>query len=187
MSTQNVTEKILRDAKNDVQAIIRKYQEQAQQIKNASAEKYTARRKAIETQAAEMKKTEIMRAIAQKKLTYNKQLVNHKQKLIDTVIEQALTTLHGHKEYEDFLNALIQQSNLQTGELHINNRDWKKHGSSIEKNIKKENRDYTIVKDATLSGGLTIRHETTTHHGSLDLINELLHEELTIAVSKQLL
>lgn len=187
MSTQSVTDKILHDAHTAAEAIRRKYEEQIQRIRNESKQHLEARRKEIEAQAEKVKKTEIIRAIAQKKLAFNKQLIDKKQQLIDTIIDEALTTFHDHKEYGNFLKALIDTSTLNSGKLHMNSTDQKKYGSMLEKHMKKEKRDYTIAKDDTLIGGVTITYKTTTHHGSLDLIKELLHEELTIAVSQQFL
>jgi vacuolar-type H+-ATPase subunit E/Vma4 len=187
MSTQKVADKILQDAKDEAKAIAKNYKEQIMKVRKDFAETIAARRKDIETRAEETKRAEITRAVAQEKLRLNKQLIERKQHLINGVVNQALAALNEHKEYENFLKALIKQSTLRTGELHMNDKDWKKFGSTIEKFLKKEQCEYTIVKDNTLSGGVMIQHEKTTHHGSLDLIRELLHEELTITVSKQVL
>lgn len=185
MSTQNVIDKIFNDATNEAQAITKRYQEKTMNVKREFEQTIAVRRKDIEMYVEDIKRTEIARTIARARLQFNNQLVERKQHLINSIVKQALTTLNQHNEYVHFLKALIGQSALRTGELRINDKDWKKFGPTIEKFLQKEERSYIIVKDNTLSGGVTIQHERTTHHGSLDLIRELLREELTIAVSKQ--
>jgi vacuolar-type H+-ATPase subunit E/Vma4 len=186
MSTQQVADKILQDAQNEARKIIEHHQEKINNIKKEFTQTLAVERKEIETQAEELKRTEITRAIAQEKLQYNKQLTEKKQHLINAIIDQALTTLNKQDGYGAFLKALITRSNLRTGELHISEKDWKIHSSALEQYFKKEKLQYTIIKDSALSGGVTLTSGKTTHHGSLDLIRELLHDELTIAVSRQL-
>lgn len=187
MSTQNVTDKILQDAGEEATAIVTRYQKKVADLKKEFAEVLASRRREIEEDVEQTGRSEVTRTVAQERLRFNKQRVERKHCLIDGIVEQALTTLHENKEYGKFLEALIRQSTLRSGELHINDRDWKQFGSTIERFLKKEKCQYTIVKDNALSGGVTIQQEKATHHGSLDLIRELLREELTIAVSKQVL
>jgi vacuolar-type H+-ATPase subunit E/Vma4 len=186
MATQNVTEKILADAKKEAKETLDKYQKDAEQIKNEYAKKMTSEKDQITAETEDTKKTEILRTIAQKQLEINKQIVGIKRKFIENVIKDALKNLHRHKEYLNFLKSLIKKSGVKTGELMINKTDWRNHRTNLEKFMKAEGLNYKVNLEDKLIGGILLKKEKTTHHGTLNLINELLTDELTIAVSKTL-
>jgi vacuolar-type H+-ATPase subunit E/Vma4 len=184
MSKQNVTDKILSDAKEEAQSILDKHKNEAQQIKDRYEKQCIEKRKAIENKAEEVKKSEMVRAVSQKRLEFNREIVKEKQKLINAIIAEALKTLKSHKKYPEFLRQLIEKSGIKKGTLTINQEDWKHHGSNLKKFIKDKGLEYEIENKASIKGGIMIQWEKTTYHGSLDIIGELLSDELTIAVSK---
>lgn len=186
MSTQNVTDKILADAKEEARQILAKYKEEAQTIANDYAQRAVQTKQQIENEVAEIKKTAIMRAVSQKKLELNKDITMHKQTLIKSIIEEALTKLIGHTDYASFLKALIKNSAEKQGELLISNTDIKRHRDDLEKYIRKEGLDLKISTGEAMRGGIIIRKEKTNYIGSLDIILELLSDELAIVVSKEI-
>ena len=133
-----------------------------------------------------MKENEILRAVSQQRMELNRAVVAEKRKFIRKVIEDALKGLSQHKGYVGFLKELIKKSGEKEGELIINKHDWERYGSELEKFMKKQGLNFKINTNNKIIGGVLIRKEKTTYHGSLDLIRELLIDELAIAVSKEL-
>jgi vacuolar-type H+-ATPase subunit E/Vma4 len=134
----------------------------------------------------EIKKTEIMRALSQKRLDLNKKITEQKQQLITQTIDEAVSKLLGDKQYPDFLKALIKNSGEKNGELLLSKNDVKQHRGILEKYLKSEGLDLKITTDDDMKGGIIIRKEKANHIGSLDIILELLSDELAINVSKVL-
>lgn len=186
MATQKVTEKILADAKKEAKEILDRYKKEAARIKDEYATKIAVNKEQIKVEVEGIKKTEIMRNISQKRLEFNRKTVLQKRKFINGVIMEALKKLTEHKKYLDFLKALIKKSEEKEGELIINKQDWKRYGSDLEKFMKNEGLNYKVNVNNEIIGGVMVKKEKTTYHGSLDLISELLSDELTIAVSKKL-
>ena len=78
MSTQNVTNKIIEDAKQDAKEILAKYKDDAASLDKEFAERIALKKQQIETEIEEIKKTEIMRALSQKRLDLNKKITAQK-------------------------------------------------------------------------------------------------------------
>lgn len=186
MATQKVTEKILDDANKEAKEILDKYKKEAAQIRKEYEERIGLRKQQIESDLETMKDNEILRAVSQKRMELNRAIVAEKRKYIRDIIEEALKGLSQHKGYIGFLRELITKSGEREGELIINKHDWERYGSALEKFMKKQGLNYTINTNNEIMGGILIKKEKTTYHGSLDLIRELLIDELAIAVSKEL-
>lgn len=184
MSTQKVTDKILADAKKEAKEILDNYKKEAAKIKKEYGEKIAAKKAQIENEVEAVKKTEFLRTVSQKRLEFNRKIVSQKQKFIKEAIKQALNKLPEHKKYLDFLKALIKTSGENEGELIISKQDWKKHGPDLERFMEKQGLNFKVCTSNEIIGGVLVKKEKTTYHGSLDLISELLSDELTIAVSK---
>ena len=187
MSTQKVTEKILQDAEKEAEEITAKYEREAADIASDFADRVAQKKRQIQTDIEERKETEIMRSLSQHRLALNKKQTEHKQRLINDTIEEAVAKLSEHGEYFTFLTELIKKGGTKTGELVINNNDLKRYRKDLEKFLEKEGFNLRIVEDDGIKkGGITLRHGTTHHIGSLDIILELLSDELAIAISKSM-
>lgn len=186
MATQNVTDKILEDAKKESQEILKKFRDEAAQIKKTHEDELDGKRSQIEEETETLKKREHMRILSQKKLELNKELATHKHAYLQKVVAEALEGLPRHSKYEQFLELLIASSKETTGELIIRKEDWEKHKTVIEKFLKKAEADFTVTTNNEIAGGIIIKKGKTTYHGSLELISELLNDELAIAVSQAL-
>jgi len=186
MATKSVTEKILDDAKKEAKEILQKYEKEAENARKEYEAKIASKKNEIGAEAEMVKEKEILRMLSQKRMEFNRALVAQKHQFTRAVIEEALQKLPEHKGYLDFLKELIKKSGEKKGELIISKHDWQRHGSELEKFMKKEDLDYKVTQNNEITGGVLIKKEKTTHHGSLDLIRELLNDELTIAVSKAL-
>ena len=186
MSTQKVTNKIIEDARREAQDILTKFKVEAASIEKELAERIAQKKKQVDTEVEEIKQTEIMRALSQKRLDLNKKLTGQKQKLISATIDKAVSKLLGHKEYLGFLKALIKNSGEKEGELLLSKNDVKQHRGVLEKYLKFEGLDLKITSDDDMKGGIIIRKEKANHIGSLSIILELLSDELAINVSKVL-
>jgi vacuolar-type H+-ATPase subunit E/Vma4 len=186
MAKQKVTEKILADAKQEVGEILSKYRAQASAFKKSQDEQIAIQKTQIERDIEASKKIEYLRRVSQKKLQLNRKFVAEKRKLIDRVIDETLKELSVHKEYLNFLKALIKTSGREDGELLINKADWKRYGSDLEKFFKNLNCRFTITTNDEISGGVMIKKDRIMYHGSLNIIRELISDQLTIAVSKKL-
>jgi len=186
MATQNVTDKILEDAKKESFDILNKFKDDAAAIRKTHAEELRKKRSEIEEETDALKKGEHMRLLSQKKLELDKELGAHKRAHLQKVIAEALNVLPNHDTYEQFLEMLIKTSEQKEGELIIRKEDWKKHKTVLEKFLKKETDDFTVTTQEEIMGGIVIKKGKTTYHGSLELISELLDDELAIAVSQAL-
>ena len=186
MATQNVTDKILEDAKKESQEILKKYRDEAARMKKTNEEDLRSKRSRIGEETEVLKKGEHMRLVSQKKLELDKDLASHKRTYLQKVIAGALKVLPDHEKYGQFLQMLITASNETDGEMVINGDDWKKHKSAIEQFLKKTKMNFQVTTDDELAGGIIIKKSKTTYHGSLELISELLNDELAIAVSQAL-
>lgn len=186
MATKSVTEKILDDAKKEAKEILHKYEKEAENARKEYEAKIAAKRTEIEAEAETMKEKEILRMLSQKRMELNRTLVAQKYQFTREVIEKAIQKLPEHKGYLNFLRELIKKSGEKNGELIINKHDWQHYGPELEKFMKKENLNYRVTQNNEIMGGVLIKKEKTTYHGSLDLMKELLSDELTIAVSRVL-
>ena len=186
MTTQKVTDKILADANEEAKQILAKYKEEATSIDNDYAQRTGQKKKQIEDEVTEIKKTAIMRAVSQKRLELNRNITQHKQALIKSIIEDAVTRLIGHKDYPVFLKTLIKDCSENEGELLLSNADIKRHRDDLEKYLRKEGLNLKISAVDDLKGGIIIRKEKTNYLGSLHIILELMSDELAIVVSKEL-
>ncbi len=186
MSSQKVTEKILADAKEEAKKILGSLEKEAKQISDDYAERAAQKKAQNEEEIQERIKTEIMRALSQKRLDLNKSLTEHKQELILEVIKESVNQLIARKEYVDFLKALIGSSHERQGSLLLSKDDAENYRNSLEKYIRDKNLDLTISVNDELTGGIVIEKEKTSHIGSLEIILELLSDELAIVISKEL-
>jgi V/A-type H+-transporting ATPase subunit E len=186
MSTQRVTDKIIEDAKREAQDILAKYKDDAARIEKEFAERIVHKKNQVDTEIEEIKKTEIMRALSQKRLDLNKKITEQKQKLITATVDEAVSKLLVHKQYLDFLKALIKNSGEKEGELLLSKNDVKRYRSDLENHIKTEGLNLKIATGNDMMGGIVISREKTNHIGSLNIILELLSDELAITVSKVL-
>ena len=186
MPTQNVTNKIIEDAKKEAKDILAKYKDDAASLDKEFAEQIAQKKQQIETEIEEIKKTEIMRALSQKRLDLNKKTTEQKQKLITITIDEAVSNLLGHKQYPDFLKALIKNSRVKEGELLLSKNDVKQYRGVLENYLKSEGLDLKITTDDGMKGGIIIRKEKSSHIGSLSIILELMSDELAINVAKVL-
>jgi V/A-type H+-transporting ATPase subunit E len=186
MATQNVIDKIIENAQKEAQEILDRYTQNAEEIKENTQARIAALHDQHKAEAKVLKETETTRAISQKRLEYNKIITGKKRQITSRVIEQTLISLPQHKDYPKFLTALIQASNQITGELTISTEDWKKHKNMLQRFFKAHDLSFEIKPDNNMLGGITITQGKKVFHGSLKLIAELLKDELTIAVSKEL-
>lgn len=186
MSTQKVTNKIIEDAKQEAKDILEKYKHDAANIEKEFAERIAQRKRQIEIEIEDIKKTEIMRALSQKRLDLNKKVTEQKHKLIIQTIDEAASKLLSHKQYLDFLKALIKNSGQKEGELLLSKNDVKQHRTALESYLRSEGLNLKISTGDDMKGGIIIRKEKANHLGSLSIILELLSDELAVSVSKVL-
>ncbi|KPK70503.1 hypothetical protein AMJ87_08695 [candidate division WOR_3 bacterium SM23_60] len=186
MATQQVTGKILEDAKKEAQEILEHYKREAAHVQKQYDEKIAEEKAHIDVEAETAKKTEYMRLVSQKNLEFRKEVVAEKRKHIVKIVEDAIRKLPEHKQYFSFLTAMIKNSGEKAGDLRINKGDLKRYEKKLEKFLKENSYDFKIVHDDTIRGGVLIKKEKTIYYGSLNLISELLRDELTIAVSNKL-
>lgn len=183
MATQSVTERIIEDARKEAQEILSKYGQEARNIADDLGARLAARRERLEKEIAERRDTEIMRAVSQQKLALNMKRTAHKQELMRTIIEEAVSRLPGHPDYLAFLQALIETSGAKQGELRMSRADLERYRGALDKFLPREGRKMKVAADAGMKGGVIIEDGTTRYIGSLDIIVELMADEMAIALS----
>ncbi|MGD8978511.1 MAG: V-type ATP synthase subunit E [candidate division WOR-3 bacterium] len=184
MSSQQVTDKILADAKEEAKEIFAKHEEEAKHIADEYAKRIAQKKAQNERKVEETVNTEIMRSISQKRLELNKKITEHKRERINTAIKKAIAKLVEHKDYVGFLKMLIESSDEKEGSLVLSKADAKRYRSDLEKYIQNTGSNLKVTVSDDLTGGIVITKEKSSYIGSLDIILELLSDELAIAVSK---
>ena len=185
MATHKVTEKIIEDAKKEAKKLLDEYKKEAQKLKKEYTKRIEKKKTEIEQEFENLKKTEIMKALAQKRMAFKKNFIEQKQKFIKEVLDHGLKELPRHKKYLDFLKELIKKGEEREGELLLSPQDKKAYGTQLEQFIKKQKRDYTLKTDE-IAGGVVIKRAKKTYLGSLEIITELLQNELNIELAKVL-
>lgn len=183
MATQSVTERIIEDARKETHEILSKYGQEARNIADDLGARLAARRERLEKEIAERRDTEIMCAVSQQKLALNMKRTAHKQELMRTIIEEAVSMLPGHPDYPAFLQALIKTSGAEQGEIRMSRADLERHRGELDKFLQREGRKMKVAADAGMKGGVIIEDGTTSYIGSLDIIVELIADEMAIALS----
>ncbi|MEO0122998.1 MAG: V-type ATP synthase subunit E [candidate division WOR-3 bacterium] len=183
---QNVIEKILEEAKKEAEAITERYEKEISRLKREYEEKILEAEKKLNEEIEKKKKEEVMKAIAQARLEYNKKLAGEMQEYIDDVLNSAIKKLPEHKKYFNFLKDLIKNSDVKEGELYLSSADKQKYQSQIEKFIKQEGYNFIIKNDDKMSGGVIIKKGKVTFLGSIDVIAEIMKEELKIMIARSL-
>lgn len=183
---QGIIEKILNEAKKEAEAIARKYDTEIEKIKKEYEEKIVSMEKKLGEEIEKRKKEEIMRAIAQERLFYNKKLTAEMQEYIDDVLQTAIMKLPEHKDYFKFLTRSIKNSGVNQGEIYLSADDFKKYQGQLEKFCAQEELNFEIKIDDNMLGGIILKKEKTTYLGSLNVISELMKEELKILIAKTL-
>lgn len=183
MAAQSVTDKIIEDARKEAREIISKYEQEAKSIADDFAARIADKNEQIEQEIRERREAEIMRAVSQQRLALNMKRTAHRQNLIREIIDEAVSEMPGHKNYLAFLQNLIVKSGEDQGELLLSKADFARYRGELEKFQQREDLNMKIAADAEIKGGVVIRHGTTSHIGSLDIITELLSDELAIAIS----
>lgn len=186
MSAQQVTDKILHDAKNNAQEILAEYKKEAEKIAADFHQRIEQKKQQINQEIEERKETEIMRGLSQHRLDLNRKQTEYKQNLINATIEEAVSKLNDHGEYLSFLKALIKDSGEKKGDLLLNRDDLMRYRSDLEKFLSKEELELNMAADDKIRSGLILKRGATSYIGSLDIILELLSEELAIAISKSM-
>jgi len=181
---QSVIEKILDEAKKEAEAIAQRYKNEIEKIRKEYEQKIATQEKNLNEEVEKKKQEEIMRAIAQERLFYNKKLTTEMQEHIDDVLKSAIKKLPEHKEYSNFLKELVKNSGVKQGELYLSSGDLKKYRSQLEKFLTQEGYNFQITADDKLSGGVIIKKEKITFLGSLNVIAEIMREELKITIAK---
>ncbi|MEO0096162.1 MAG: hypothetical protein ABIL46_05075 [candidate division WOR-3 bacterium] len=183
---QSVIEKILEEAKKEVETITQGYEKEIAKIKHEYEEKILEAEKKLNEEIEKKKKEEVMKAIAQARLEYNKKLTGEMQEYIDDVLQSAIKKLPEHKKYLEFLKSLIKTSGVKEGELYLSSNDKQKYQLQIEKFVKQEGYNFVMKSDDRIQGGVIIKKGKTTFLGSIDIISEIMREELKITIARTL-
>lgn len=183
---QSVINKILDDAKREAEAITQRYENEIAKVKKEYEEKIIKTEKKLIEEIEKKKQEEILRGIAQERLEYNKKITKEMQMHIDDVLQSGIKSLPEHKDYFDFLKALIKNSGVKEGELYLSKTDLQKYQSQIERFLKQEGYNFVLKNDDKMIGGVVIKKGKVTYLGSLDVITDVMKEELKISIARAL-
>ncbi len=183
---QSVIEKILEEAKKEVDAINQAYEKEIAKIKREYEEKILEAEKKLNEEIETKKKSEVMKALAQARLEFNKKLTGEMQEYIDDVLHSAIKKLPEHKNYLEFLKSLIKNSGVEGGELYLSSTDKQRYQAQIEKFIKQEGYNFALKIDDKMAGGIVIKTGKIIFLGSIDVIVETMKEDLKIMIARKL-
>ncbi|MEO0161661.1 MAG: hypothetical protein ABIL39_03705 [candidate division WOR-3 bacterium] len=182
---KSVVEKILSDARKEAEKIREHYAAEIEKLKKEYQEKIAWAEKSLHTEIEKKKQEEVLRALAQLKLEYNKKITAEMQTYIDEVLQSALKKLSEHKSYLDFLKQLIKKSGEKEGELYLSSDDIKRYRPQLEKFLKQENCNF-VIKEDKMHGGVIIKKGNITFLGSVDVIIEIMRDELKNLIARAL-
>ncbi|MCX7996072.1 MAG: V-type ATP synthase subunit E [candidate division WOR-3 bacterium] len=183
---KSIVEKILSDARNEVETIKKRYDAEINNLKQEYETKIALAEKSLKEEIEKKKQEEIARALARLKLEYNKKLTTQMQSYIDEILKSAIKKLPEHKKYFDFLKTLIKNSGVKEGELYLSTSDIKRYKLQLEKFLKQENCNFTIKSEDNMLGGVIIRKGNTTFLGSIDVIVEINRDDLKNIIARTL-
>ncbi len=184
MSTHQVIDKIIEDAKAEAGEILATHEKEASRIKTEYAGRLDEKKELIEKDVAERRNTHVMRAISQHRLDLNMKETAHRRELFQNLIGEAVSKLSRNKEYAVFLKDLIKKSGEREGTLSLSKNDFSNLRADLEKFIQAESMNFKITADPGISAGLVIKHGSTSYIGSVDIVLELLSDEIAIEISK---
>jgi V/A-type H+-transporting ATPase subunit E len=178
-------EKIITQAEDNANNIIKKGKKEADNIKNKILYK--------NNQEASLKKSKIL---TEAKLEAKKTILLEKQKIIEDVFDKALEIILklNDKEYHNFIKKLILD-NIEIGDetIFIGSSDQRKISESfiedINKELKSKGEKGVLKLSASylpIKGGVVIGYGKIRKNISLELLLKNVREELEMQISKNL-
>jgi V/A-type H+-transporting ATPase subunit E len=186
---ENISEKILADAREKAAQVLTEAQEEAGEIR-AQGEKNAAKEAASLQSALEMRMAQdAEKARMAQDLAQRMRLQMEKQSLVTEVFERALDTLlHMPEEpYRDLLCSLAVRAagDGLGGELMLNKTDRERYGKTVVEEANKKLSQPLVLSDDTapIVGGVVIRRGQIEINSALDVIVRMLSEQNAFAVS----
>jgi V/A-type H+-transporting ATPase subunit E len=186
---ENISEKILADAREKAAQLLTEAQEEAGEIrvqgeKNAAQEAASLQSALKTRMAQDAEKARMAQDLAQRM-----RLQVEKQSLVTEVFERALDTLLHMPEdpYRDLLCSLAVRAagDGLGGELMLNKTDRERYGKTVVEEANKKLSQPLVLSDDTapIVGGVVIRRGQIEINSALDVIVRMLSEQNAFAVS----
>ncbi|MFV0496991.1 MAG: V-type ATP synthase subunit E [Candidatus Fimivivens sp.] len=185
---ENITDKILTDAKDKADAIIVEAEQNAAKIlsdsKKCAQAEVEAIVKASATHCADVE--EKARLVSE--LEGRKLVSNARQQMISRTFEMALEQLLSlpQAEYRQLLISLANEvlADEQGGEILLNAKDYAAHGQALAQALDGQ---ATLAQDtAPIVGGLIIRRQKIEYNCALDVLVRMVSEKVAPDVSSAL-
>jgi vacuolar-type H+-ATPase subunit E/Vma4 len=189
LADSKIKEKILRDAKDDAENILKEARESAAAIAQRSKKEVEDIKTETQTLAQETKQKEIDRRLSAARMKSRKDLLQEKRNIIDAVFDDVKKRLQELEKgaYIRFIAKLIK-GEVSSGKptLVLSEADFKKHGENVAKDILKASgaKDMIPVEKGRFDGGCIIKHEDYEFNATLDTIISRIKEQKESALQK---
>ncbi len=182
MADSKIKEKILRDAKDDAENILKQAQEKAAAIAQRSKKEVEDIKTETRTLARETKQKEIDRRLSAARMKSRKDILQEKRNIIDAVFDEVKKRLQELEKgsYIQFIAKLIKEE-VMSGKptLVLSEADLKKHGEHVAQDIMKAIgvKDMIPVERGRFDGGCIIKHKDYEFNATLDTIISRIKEQ----------
>ena len=190
MGIENITSKIIADAKGEADVMAKEVQASAESIKSEAEKKAARIVDDAKAKGAVDKEKQLTSRRAVAVIDGRNIVLGYKQKIISQCFEEAEDRVAGlsDKEYMDFLCGCVKASGNTEGEIFLNKEDAPR-GDELLKRLESEvsGNSFTVSAEAkNIRGGLMIRQGNTWFNGSIEAIVEEIRNDLTAEVASVL-
>ena len=187
MAIDDITTRIIAEAKDAAEKILAEARSEADQIKNKAAERLETSRETANQKAEVEARSVEQRIIAGAELEAQKSILAARQAAITATIERAVESLQNmdETEYVDFVASVLTKAPIDDkAEIIVENQNWniiKKSLPELKKRLESTGRrlDLTLAKETReIGGGVLLRKGRIEFNASLPAIRRGMEEEL---------
>jgi V/A-type H+-transporting ATPase subunit E len=183
---EKVVQKILKDAQEESKRIKKEGEEEELKIRKETEEEVKKLETQLEKEVAEKLKKEKNQLIGKVRLKKRGEILIHKRKLIERVLQKAIETILNQekKEYQQMIKNWIKKTKTKEGEIVVGEEERKIDANFVE-NLNEElgTRFSFKEKREKIKGGVLIVKENTYIDVSIDTLIKLYKEEIELQLA----
>lgn len=184
MSIESITARILQEAKDEAEQLMKQTESERDALLAGAAEEAEAAKTEVAAKAKEDAKVLGERRSSVAELEARKLRLSAKQEMIDRSFEEAVKLLAGmpEKEYQAFLMELLAPYQTQPGEILLNEKDKKAYGKALAEALKDS--PLTISEEtAPIQGGFILQQGSVSLNASLEKLMETQKKQITAEIA----
>ena len=191
MSIENITSKIIEDARTEAEAVLEQARSEARSILSEAEDKAAQIERKAEKEGREEKEKRIARRRSVADIDGRKLLLERKQQMIDECFHLAVEKLANldQETYLDFLAGFVRQTGVRKGELIFSEREATTIGKALIEKLEKDlpGSEFTIAEEFRQSkGGFILKDGSVYINGTIEAFVAEAREDLTAHVAELL-